>query len=794
MSLEGTGVDVSYMNKSSETLQLSNRVVKYVPDGYLTQMPDCEINTNLNPLGGTEKREEARKERLENNAPLGKPEYYYFPPELIFGVKESLRFTQNEVEKFGNVGRGLSNPGWNTCYLNSILQALTYAPYLSSDCLRRNHQSICKHKSDGLVCLMCMFEDHVNRVFGNTDDSYSSFSLKNEQKDKEIVPQFVKCAQRLIWKKFRIGIMQDAQEFLRFFLEALHKACLPKNLQDDRFFRKLNPITASTTYIGQLFCGFFRSKIVCSSCGYISNTYDPFMDVPLDIMGVSTLENALKLFTKTEYLRGENRYMCPNCKVKSDASKQLLIEKLPPLLTIQLKRFSFFGFGSKKPTKPINFSETIDMKPFMASKHSDFSCIDSNEQDCDELSLKYKLWAVVCHAGNTLSCGHYYTYAKSIDNKWYCLNDEQVSPTTLDNVLSQNNKAYLLFYYKTNIFINYQDKHNNPESNSNNHYLAPEISFINFKEKIENGCGYSSKGSNSHSFKKEKSEDLSDFLDKLELYKKQKSKFNETRLLNSETTKNNETDSFLNMEDGIKLVLTPDLSYSSSSSISTAPTSTSSIDSLLATSKKDKERDSKFISSKSQNLGNKSPRLRLRNKRMLSKLKTLLFGDWSIISKTRRNFQSIICFKKFISLLFHGKQVGQSVLSKYPILDNSDNGSSILHDKTNCIDLTSLQKNVVERWDDLELTLNDESMIGDAQRSLLPKTNIRSDYDKEYDKGKVKKPLRQALKQAVNPTSKSFKTDVANRELFDLVQKNKRRNNSGPLRNINKKKLVKAKE
>ncbi|KAK6588680.1 hypothetical protein RS030_3423 [Cryptosporidium xiaoi] len=794
MSLEETEIEIKRISKTSETLQLLNRVVKYIPDGYLDQIRDCEMNTNIHPLEITERREKDNKEKLENDVPLGKPEYYYFPPELIFGERYSFKLTKDEIERFGNVGRGLSNPGWNTCYFNSILQALTYAPYLSSDCLRRNHQSICKHKSDGLVCLMCIFEDHVNQVFGNTGNSSSSGSFKNELKDKAVVPQFIKCAQRLIWKKFRIGIMQDAQEFLRFFLEALHKACLPKNLQDDQVFRKLNPITASTTYIGQLFCGFFRSRIICSNCDYISNTYDPFMDVPLDIMGISTLENALKLFTKTEYLKGENRYMCPNCKIKSDASKQLLIERSPPLLTIQLKRFSFFGFGSKKPTKPIHFSETIDMKPFMAYKHSNSSFVDQHFNNFDEPSFKYKLWAVVCHAGNTLSCGHYYTHVKSIDDKWYCLNDEQVRPTTLENVLSENNRAYLLFYYKTSIFNDCEYKYN-LAFNSNNYYLAPEVSFINFEKKIATRDKKNINGSydNNKDVLKtknaEKDENLSDFLDKLE--RQQKSKCGENKLLNNEITNVNDDEAFVNTEDGLRLVLTHNSLYSSSSSISTAPTSTSSIDNLLVTPNNSIEKDSQFASPKSQTSSCRSQRLRLKNKRMLNKLKMLLFGDLSIISKTRRNLKNIICFKKFIDLLCQEKQNGtdSSVFSKYPILNNEYGKSSVLCGDVNSIKSESLQKNTIEKWDDLELTLNDENMIEAAKKSILPKTNIRSDYDREYDKGKVKKPLRQVNDKTINDS----KSDITNRDLFDLVQKNKSRHSSGPLKNINKKRFIKVK-
>lgn len=44
----------------------------------------------------------------------------------------------------------------------------------------------------------------------------------------------------------------------------------------------------------------------------------------------------------------------------------------------------------------------------------------------DQLSCNYDLYATVHHMGN-LNQGHYYCYAKNIDdNNWYAFNDEKV--------------------------------------------------------------------------------------------------------------------------------------------------------------------------------------------------------------------------------------------------------------------------------------------------------------------------------------------------------------------------------
>lgn len=738
----------------SLNLQLSNRLVNFVSGELLGNKAVAEVSSHFSDEAqcSNKPKKDQEKEQIINNVPLGRPEYYYFPPDLIPDARDFLE--PKELAHFRPFGRGLANPGWNICYFNSILQALTYAPYLSIDCLRKNHQKICKHKQDHLVCLMCMFEDHVTVMLENTP--------KSTPENQPVVSSFVKCAQKLIWKKFKIGMMHDAQEFLRYFLEALHKSCLPKSLQGDHVFRKIHPIAASTTYIGQLFCGFFLSRIICSNCKYTSNTYDPFMDVPLDIMGVSNLENALKLFTKIEYLKGDNRYMCPNCSQKSDASKQLLIEKLPPLLTIQLKRFSYVGHGSRKPNKAISFSEILDLKPFMTPKSSPHFKTSSHV---------YKLWAVVCHAGNTLSCGHYYTHAKSINNKWYCFNDDYVKPTRIENVLNENYKAYLLFYYKSDFNRDdlFTDSAVSMESLGKTQFLTPlaaEISFINFELKTNSKTFINSNGSNSSSTSDKSLEEfskseqnLNEFLDQLMANNSKRKDQTQDKIQSQNST----TQPFQNLQNtnDIRLVLTP-------------------ISNTNINNQEFESRTSLKFEKKQENLK--------KSNNCNFKLRSLLLCDnWITRSKSRRNLATILYLKK---------------LKKLRLLVNYFKKSKSGDCFKKCNLISDINKNQVDTWEDLKLSDNTIQSLEEAQKSLLPRSNIRSDYDKEYDKGKVKKPLRQAMLDSVSNGKNLSKLQVkkpmyvgkcnikdlnslSTSELFDIAFKNK-----GNLKNRNKRKNV----
>jgi ubiquitin carboxyl-terminal hydrolase 8 len=56
-----------------------------------------------------------------------------------------------------------------------------------------------------------------------------------------------------------------------------------------------------------------------------------------------SIEECLAKFVETEILDGDNAWNCPKCKKNRRATKTLTIAKLPTVLLIHLKRFSFNG-------------------------------------------------------------------------------------------------------------------------------------------------------------------------------------------------------------------------------------------------------------------------------------------------------------------------------------------------------------------------------------------------------------------------------------------------------------------
>lgn len=189
---------------------------------------------------------------------------------------------------------------------------------------------------------------------------------------------------------FRLGRQEDAHEYLVALLDAMHEACLsrafPRHRPAEnastlspppRFLRPPPPALAATTLVHALFGGVLRSQIRCLRCGYESNTYEPCVDVSLDVVAAddegreggggggghgphhhfhhnhhnhhhhhlkhhlhkrlqqhfhqkfqlsshasapaaTTLQGALSRFTAGERLEGENAYACPGCREEKE--------------------------------------------------------------------------------------------------------------------------------------------------------------------------------------------------------------------------------------------------------------------------------------------------------------------------------------------------------------------------------------------------------------------------------------------------------------------------------------------
>ncbi|XP_056627976.1 ubiquitin carboxyl-terminal hydrolase 42 isoform X1 [Triplophysa dalaica] len=326
---------------------------------------------------------------------IAPPQKVLFPPERL-----CLKWNQSH-----RIGSGLQNLG-NTCFLNSTLQCLTYTAPLANYMLTREHAKTCHEPG---FCMMCTMQYHIIQVFANSGNVIKPIGVLNELKR--------------IGKHFRFGSQEDAHEFLRYTVDAMQKSCLPGN--------KLDRQTQATTFVHQIFGGYLRSRVKCLNCKAVSDTFDPYLDISLEIKTAQTLTKAFEQFVKPEQLDGDNAYKCSKCKKMVTASKRFTIHRSSNVLTISLKRFANFNGG--KITKDVRYTEHLDLRPFMSQSHGE--------------PQVYALYAVLVHSGFSCHAGHYYCYIKTSNGQWYQMNDSSVSLSDIRAVLNQ--QAYLLFYIRS---------------------------------------------------------------------------------------------------------------------------------------------------------------------------------------------------------------------------------------------------------------------------------------------------------------------------------------------------------
>lgn len=95
------------------------------------------------------------------------------------------------------------------------------------------------------------------------------------------------------------------------------------------------------------------------------------------------------------------------------------------VLTIHLKRFSPLG---RKIGHPLQYDEALSLEPFMSS---------------GQFGPSYSLYGVTCHAGGGPNSGHYYSFVKSREGRWWEMNDELIQMT---GKATDKKNAYMLFY------------------------------------------------------------------------------------------------------------------------------------------------------------------------------------------------------------------------------------------------------------------------------------------------------------------------------------------------------------
>lgn len=338
--------------------------------------------------------------------------------------------------KYNNKGlSGLTNLG-NTCFLNACMQIISHTYELNNFLELDTYKKRLKNIYDSALLIEW---DELRKILWNENCVVSPV-------------KFVKTVQKLSkikGKDLFSGYQQnDVPEFLIFVIDCFHNALsrevnmniqgTPENDRDKialLCFEKIKQMYSKDySEIWNIFYGIQVSLLTCIETNKImSMTPEPVFIINLPIPQNNkspSLLDCFDLYVEGEILDGDNSVLDEDIGKKVAARKNLTFWSLPTILVIDIKRYNF---ASKKNQILIDFPLTdLNLSKYV---------IGYNRE-----TYIYDLYGVCNHGGSVLG-GHYTSYVKNANGRWYHYNDTSVvEQTQLQQIISP--KAYCFFYRK----------------------------------------------------------------------------------------------------------------------------------------------------------------------------------------------------------------------------------------------------------------------------------------------------------------------------------------------------------
>ncbi|XP_070376541.1 ubiquitin carboxyl-terminal hydrolase 12 isoform X3 [Equus asinus] len=206
---------------------------------------------------------------------------------------------------------GLVNFG-NTCYCNSVLQALYFCRPFREKVLAYKSQP--RKKENLLTCLADLFH-----------------SIATQKKKVGVIPP-KKFITRLRKENelFDNYMQQDAHEFLNYLLNTIADILQEERKQEKQNGRlpngnidsENNNSTPDPTWVHEIFQGTLTNETRCLTCETISSKDEDFLDLSVDVEQNTSITHCLRGFSNTETLCSEYKYYCEECRSKQEAHKR----------------------------------------------------------------------------------------------------------------------------------------------------------------------------------------------------------------------------------------------------------------------------------------------------------------------------------------------------------------------------------------------------------------------------------------------------------------------------------------
>ncbi|XP_055357877.1 ubiquitin carboxyl-terminal hydrolase 46-like [Paramacrobiotus metropolitanus] len=344
---------------------------------------------------------------------------------------------------------GLVNFG-NTCYCNSVLQALYF----------------CRPFRDRVLQYRVQNKRSKENLLGCLSDLYFNI-VSQKKKLGTIAPKKFIARLRKENESFDNFMQQDAHEFLNYLLnyigdllqaerQASTAPLVNGSAVNNRIGAGLGASSTDTrngylhndktepTWIHEIFQGTLTNETKCLNCETVSSKDEDFLDLSVDIDQHTSLSACLRGFSSTETLSAEHKYFCETCSAKQEATKCMRLKRLPRILAIHLKRFKYVDQLNRYTKLSYRVVFPLELRLFNTSS------------DCMNPEKLYDLAAVVVHCGSGPNRGHYISIVKTSNNVWLLFDDdvvERIEASAVEDFygltsdLQKNSETgYILFY------------------------------------------------------------------------------------------------------------------------------------------------------------------------------------------------------------------------------------------------------------------------------------------------------------------------------------------------------------